>query len=112
VLPLKNQILRSDTYVLTINLVAILGFAFFDERKASRTVRFADLACLRNETPRRDGLGWDIPTLLLTGDKRSIFLIRPRESRALQNEPGSVYFDFLWQDPDPEWKGAARSVFL
>ena len=97
--------------VSTINLFAILGFAFLMERRQDRAVRSLFWPAFAMKLLAGIGLGWVYQHYYFTGDTFNFFDQASVQAGLFKAHPGA-YFDFLWQDPDEEWKGAARSVFF
>jgi hypothetical protein len=97
--------------VSAINVFAILGFAFLMERKQAPAVRSLFWPAFAMKLLAGIGLGWVYQHYYSTGDTFNFFDQASAQARLFKTHAGA-YFDFLWQDPDVEWKGAARSAFF
>jgi len=97
--------------VSAITLIAILGFAFLMERKQGPVVRSLFWPAFGMKLLAGIGLGLVYQRYYLTGDTFHFF-DQARVQADLFKTNAGAYLDFLWQDPDVEWKGAARSAFF
>ncbi len=100
-------------FISTINVIAILGFAFLMERKQGSAVRSFFWPAFAIKLLAGIGLGWVYQRYYLTGDTFVFFDQANVQAHVFKSRAGA-YLDFLWRDPpiDIEWKGAARSVFF
>lgn len=97
--------------VSAITLVAILGFAFLMERKQGPVVRSLFWPALGMKLLGGMALGLVYQRYYLEGDT-FYFFDQARAQADLFKTNTTAYLDFLWHDPDVEWKGAARSAFF
>ena len=97
--------------VSAINLFAILGLAFLMEGKQEPDVRSLFWPALTMKLLAGIGLGLVYQQYYLTGDTFNFFDQGSMQAHLFKTDP-RAYLDFLWNDSDVEWKGAARSAFF
>lgn len=98
-------------FVSAITLFAILGFAFLMERKQDAVVRSLFWPALGMKLLAGIGLGLVYQRYYLSGDTFHFFDQATVQADLFKTN-AVAYLDFLWQDSDVEWKGAARSAFF
>ena len=98
-------------FISTLNLIAIFGFAALIRRKQDRAIRPLFWPAFIVKLLAGMGLGFIYQHYYAAGDTFYFFDLAREQAQLFHIHPGS-YFDFLWQDTNEEWKGAARSAFF